>query len=74
MQMHREPRLATPVIYHGKILGIMLLYHSSPKRIWHQEEVALVEGIAAQLAIVINQATLFEKLEQQTTRTYPSFK
>ena len=61
----KDQRLAVPVIYHGEILGIILLYHLSPKRIWHQEEIALVEGIAAQLAIVINQATLFEKLELQ---------
>ena len=61
-----EPRLVTPVVYHGEILGMILLYYSNQKRSWHQEEIALVEGIATQLAIVINQATLFERLETKT--------
>jgi len=60
-----KPRLVTPVIYQGEIFGIILLYHINSKKLWHPEEVSLVEGISAQLAAAIYQSSLFEKLENQ---------
>jgi len=60
-----KPRLVVPVIYQGEIFGIILLYHINSKRIWHTEEVSLVEGLCAQVASAIYQASLFEKVENQ---------
>lgn len=60
--------IASPILYHGKILGIILLYHSNSKKLWHTEEISLIEGISAQLAAAIYQATLFEELELQNKK------
>lgn len=60
-----KPQIITPVIHQGKILGLMYFLHTNQTRQWHHEEVALVEGIAAQVAIAIYQASLFDKLENQ---------
>jgi len=60
-----KPRLITPVSYRGNILGILAFYYKNQNRTWHTEEVSLVEAIAAQLAAAINQASLFEQLDNQ---------
>lgn len=60
-----RPRLVTPVVYKEEILGLMIYWHINKARNWHEEELHFVEGIAAQLAVAINQAMLFKKLETQ---------
>jgi signal transduction histidine kinase len=60
-----KTRIVTPVIYQGEVLGILIFYHNNVQKIWHPEEIGLVEGISAQLAAAISQATLFEKTERQ---------
>lgn len=59
-----KPRLIIPVVYQEEVLGIMLFYHNN-NREWHAEEVSLVEGISAQLAAAIYQASLYEQLANQ---------
>jgi signal transduction histidine kinase len=58
-------KLITPIIYHKEILGIFSFLHTASKKHWHKEEINLIEGIAAQLASAINQAKLFNELEEQ---------
>ncbi len=60
-----RPRLVTPVVYKKEILGLLIYWHINKTRNWHEEELHFVEGIAAQLAVAINQAMLFKKLETQ---------
>ncbi|OGH94922.1 MAG: hypothetical protein A2039_10270 [Candidatus Melainabacteria bacterium GWA2_34_9] len=60
-----RPKLITPIIYNNEILGILSFLHSTSKKHWHKEEITLIEGIAAQLASAINQAKLFNELEEQ---------
>ncbi|MCK5177218.1 MAG: GAF domain-containing protein, partial [Candidatus Aenigmarchaeota archaeon] len=62
---HIQPRLVTPVVYSGKILGIMVFFHTNNKRLWNEEEISLIEGITSQLASAINQAELFETVIKQ---------
>ncbi|MDD3014464.1 MAG: ATP-binding protein [Candidatus Gastranaerophilales bacterium] len=62
-----KPRLVTTVSYRGNILGILAFYYKNQNRIWHTEEVSLVEATAAQLAAALNQASLFEQLDNQNT-------
>lgn len=50
-----QPRLVTPVLYREEILGILVFYRINNKKAWHEEEIALIEGICSQLASAINQ-------------------
>jgi signal transduction histidine kinase len=61
------PRLVTPVVYRGNILGILVFYYKNQNRTWHTEEVSLVEAIAAQLAAAMNQASLFVQLDNKNS-------
>lgn len=60
-------KLTTPVIYHNEIFGALSFLHSASKKQWHAEEISLIEGIASQLASAINQAKLFNALDEQKT-------
>ncbi|MDD3150397.1 MAG: ATP-binding protein [Candidatus Gastranaerophilales bacterium] len=60
-----NPRLVTPAIYRGKILGILGFYIENSSREWHGEEINLIESISSLLATAINQANLFTEIEQQ---------
>ena len=58
-------KLITPIIYNNEILGILSFLHAVSKKHWHKEEITMIEGISAQLASAINQAKLFNELEEQ---------
>lgn len=59
-----QPRLVTPVVYRGQILGILVFYHVNNKKSWHEEEISLIEGISSQLASAINQSRAQTQLVQ----------
>lgn len=65
---HIQPRLVTPVLYRDKVLGIMVFYHINNKKLWHEEEISLIEGITSQLASAIKQAELFETTLNQKNK------
>jgi signal transduction histidine kinase len=60
-----EQKLVVPVIHSASVLGYLALSFGNKKRIWQKDEVELVENIATQLAIAINQVGLFNELEKQ---------
>ncbi|HSA07706.1 MAG TPA: ATP-binding protein [Candidatus Gastranaerophilales bacterium] len=62
---HLQLRLVTPVLYHDKLLGILVFYHINNNRTWHEEEISLIEGLTSQLASAVNQARLFETIFEQ---------
>ena len=55
-------KLVIPVKYRDNILGYLAV---KLKHKWQNEEVELVENIASQLAIAINQVGLFDEVEKQ---------
>lgn len=60
-----KSRLITPVVHQENVLGLMVFLHMKQDKNWHQEEISLVEGIAAQVASAIYQASLFDTLDKQ---------
>jgi len=58
-------KLVTPVVYHKEIFGILSFFPASSMQKWHAEEINLIEGLASQLGLAINQAKLFIELEKQ---------
>jgi len=60
-----DSKLVVPVKYRTDILGYLALRCSNFKRAWKKDEIELIENIAAQLAIAINQVGLFDEVEKQ---------
>lgn len=57
--------LLVPILYQGKLLGIMELHHCGPlNRIWIPEDIALVNSIATQVGVALIQAEAYTNLEQ----------
>jgi len=50
-----------------KLWGILVVHACAERRIWQESEAQLLQQVANQLAIAIQQATLFEKAQQEIT-------
>jgi sigma-B regulation protein RsbU (phosphoserine phosphatase) len=59
--------LAVPLIYKGKVIGVMDLEHTK-KRFFHEDHMRTMSTLAAQLAIAIENATLYEQVTRQEKR------
>jgi DICT domain-containing protein/signal transduction histidine kinase len=57
--------LMAPVVYQGRLLGIVELHHcqADSQHIWSQDEIGLVESVATQLGVALIQAESFANLE-----------
>ena len=56
--------LAVPILYQGKLLGMMELHHCDPKPVtWKPEDIALVDAIATQVGVALIQAESYANLE-----------
>ncbi len=57
--------LVVPLISDGKIIGSISMRQNKHPRQWQPEEISLVQAVAAQAAIAVQQANLFQKTRQQ---------
>ena len=57
--------LIVPLISDGKIIGSISMRQNREPRQWQPEEISLVQAVAAQAAIAVQQANLFQKTRQQ---------
>ena len=57
--------LIVPLISDGKIIGSISMRQNKLPRQWQPEEISLVQAVAAQAAIAVQQANLFQKTRQQ---------
>ena len=56
--------LLVPILYHGKLLGVMELHHCSPQPIdWQPNDIELVDAIATQVGVALIQAEAYADLE-----------
>ncbi|MCW6052149.1 PAS domain S-box protein [Lyngbya sp. CCAP 1446/10] len=51
----------------NKLWGVLVIHACREKRVWQESEAQLLQQIANQLAIAIQQAHLFEQLQQELT-------
>lgn len=58
-------KLIVPIIVSGKIWGLLIAHQCFLPRKWQESEKIFLQQIAAHLAIAINQAQLYSKLQQQ---------
>jgi PAS domain S-box-containing protein len=71
-QVRLRSQIVCPLIVNGRFRGALCIHQTDRVRRWTEDEVALVEAVAAQLATGIAQAELFEmtgraKKEWETT-------
>ncbi len=63
-----QSMLAVATRYQGQVNGILGLHQCDRQREWLPWEEALVEGVAGQLAIAINQARLYDEMRHRAER------
>jgi DICT domain-containing protein/signal transduction histidine kinase len=57
--------LLVPVLYQGKLLGMVELHHCGPTpSAWKNEDIALVDAIATQVGVALIQAEAYANLEE----------
>ncbi len=63
---HRPRALASiPIVNHGKLLGLLLLEHRRLAAVFSQERLELIRILAAQAAVSIDNALLYEELDRR---------
>jgi diguanylate cyclase (GGDEF)-like protein len=60
-----RPVAVVPVIFQESTLGVLLVASDDPRRVWQENEVMLLRTVADQVAVAVNQARLFQRLQQQ---------
>lgn len=70
---HHLPKslLAIPILYHGELTAILYLEHSQSRDIFNRDRLKTLQILAAQAAISIENAKLYQSLEQ-SEREYRS--
>jgi len=63
---HRPRALASiPIVNHGKLLGLLLLEHRRLAAVFSRERLELIRILAAQAAVSIDNALLYEELDRR---------
>jgi len=65
---HARALLVVPLLCDGRIIGSISLRQNDRPRTWHPQEVSLAQAVAAQAAIAVQQARLYQKTRQQAER------
>ena len=68
-----EAALAVPVNMTDQSLGILEIIDPSPNRDWNEDELSLVEEVANQLALALENAQLFQETQSSLARTEALF-
>ncbi|MBV6627401.1 MAG: GAF domain-containing protein [Rivularia sp. (in: Bacteria)] len=64
-QFQVKANLVVPILLDENLWGLLIVHHCSTKRKWQQIEVELLEQLATQVSIAIQQAELYHQLEQE---------
>ena len=60
-----RPLAAVPLIYQQRVIGTLLVRSDDPSRVWHENELLLLDTVADQVTIAVNHARLFAQTQQQ---------
>jgi GAF domain-containing protein len=60
--------LSAPVLIHGQEIGMLRLEDTTPDREWTRNEQALIQAVAGEVAIAIENARLIEQTERRAQR------
>jgi signal transduction histidine kinase/DNA-binding response OmpR family regulator len=59
-----QAALAVPLTLRGQVIGALDLYETDQPRQWSQDDIALVEGVADQVALAIENARAYAELQK----------
>ena len=62
------PKLAVPIELPGQSLGLLEIADDNPNRKWTEEELQLVEEVADQLSLALENANLFQQMQRRSTQ------
>lgn len=60
--------LLVPIVFNDQLWGLLCAHHCSAPRHWQTFEIDLLQQLATQVAIAIQQAQLFQQVQQQAQR------
>jgi len=60
-----RPAAAVPVIFHERVMGVLMVTSDNPQRAWQENEIMLMRTVADQVAVAVNHARLFQQTQQQ---------
>ena len=61
--------LAAPLTLRGEVIGALSLYEVEQERTWSEDDIALVEAVAAQVAVAVENARLFQETQAALAET-----
>jgi methyl-accepting chemotaxis protein PixJ len=68
-QLEVKANLVTPIIYQGKLFGLLVAHQCSDTRQWQEAEINWMSQISTQVGLALDNAQLLAKLEQYTQDT-----
>jgi len=63
-----QAALVAPISLRGEVIGALGLHEAENKRRWTDDEIALIEAVADQMALAIENARLFEQTQSRAAR------
>ncbi len=56
--------LVIPILNHNRLWGLLIAHHCRGPRHWEQSEITLLQQLVTQVGVAINQAELYQQLQQ----------
>lgn len=63
-----EPVLAAPIVFRNQVIGAIALQETGIERQWGPDEIALLQEVAAQVGLALENARLFQQTERRAQR------
>ncbi len=63
-----QAALVAPISLRGEVIGALGLHETGNKRQWTDDEIALIEAVAEQMALALENARLFEQTQRSAAR------
>lgn len=60
-----RPVAVVPLIYHERMMGVLMVSSDDPQRLWQDNEIMLMRTVADQVAVAVNHARLFQQMQHQ---------
>jgi two-component system, cell cycle sensor histidine kinase and response regulator CckA len=64
-QFQVQASLTIPILHGDQLWGLLIVHHCAAPRPWNPLEIDLLQQLATQVAIAIQQSTLFEQLQHE---------
>jgi PAS domain S-box-containing protein len=64
-QLQVRANLVVPIVREERLWGLLIVHHCSAPRQWQQLEVNLLQQLATQVGIALQQATLYQQAQQE---------